>query len=211
MKSERWPPFLQKFTNLLLANIGTIIFIVVLALVRGVMLSITWPSTSYLVGVAASLATAWVVIALVAGLIRNQFVYRLVAVSAWTIAALSILDLLDPTVNALGSRRSTHALKVLCSRSRTRNALSSGSENCLKQATSLVRRSRMPRCASMSSARQSQRCVRQLVRSRVHSLRGKQRSNAFAKSCRTPRCVLPSTGPLRVSTPRLASWLSLAR
>jgi len=101
--SERWPPFLQKFTNLLLANIGTIIFIVVLALVRGVMLSITWPSASYLVGVAASLATAWVVIALVAGLIRNQFVYRLVAVSAWTIAALSILDLLDPTVNALGS------------------------------------------------------------------------------------------------------------
>jgi small-conductance mechanosensitive channel len=53
--------------------------------------------------VAASLATAWVVIALVAGLIRNSFVYRLVALSAWTIAALSILGLLAPTMTALVS------------------------------------------------------------------------------------------------------------
>jgi small-conductance mechanosensitive channel len=63
----------------------------------------TWPSRSYLLGVAASLATAWVVIALVAGMIRNQFVYRLVAVSAWTLAALSILGLLQPTTEALDS------------------------------------------------------------------------------------------------------------
>ena len=55
-------------------------------------------AASYLLGVAISLATAWVVIALVAGLIRNRFVYRLVAVSAWTIAALSILGLLEPTM-----------------------------------------------------------------------------------------------------------------
>ncbi len=54
-------------------------------------------------GVAASLATAWVAIALIAGVIRNPFVYRLVAVSAWTIAALSILSLLQPTTEALDS------------------------------------------------------------------------------------------------------------
>ena len=84
----RWPAFLHKFADLLLANLGTIIFVLVLAFVRTIMLAITWPSASYLVGVAASLASAWVVIALVAGLIRNQFVYRLVAISAWAIAAL---------------------------------------------------------------------------------------------------------------------------
>jgi small-conductance mechanosensitive channel len=44
-----------------------------------------------------------VVIALVAGLIRNPFVYRLVAVSAWTLAALSILGLLGPAMSALDS------------------------------------------------------------------------------------------------------------
>jgi len=67
------------------------------------MLAYTWPSGSYLLGVAGSLATAWVAIALVAGMIRNQFVYRLVAISAWTIAALSILGLLTPTMAALDS------------------------------------------------------------------------------------------------------------
>jgi small-conductance mechanosensitive channel len=44
-----------------------------------------------------------VAIALVAGLIRNPFVYRLVAVSAWAIAALSIVGLLAPTMIALDS------------------------------------------------------------------------------------------------------------
>ena len=42
-------------------------------------------------------------IALVAGLIRNQFVYRLVAVFAWTIAALNILGLRQPVRAALDS------------------------------------------------------------------------------------------------------------
>jgi small-conductance mechanosensitive channel len=98
-----WPPFLREFARLLLANLGTIIFVLVVAIAHAAMLSLTLPSRSYLLGVASSLATAWVVIALVAGLIRNPFVYRLVAVSAWTIAALSILGLLAPTMTVLDS------------------------------------------------------------------------------------------------------------
>ena len=98
-----WPPFLQTAARLLLANLGTIIFVLAVAVMRAAMISLTLSSRSYLLGVAAALATAWVVIALVAGLIRNQFVYRLVAVSAWTIAALSILGLLAPTMAALDS------------------------------------------------------------------------------------------------------------
>ncbi|MGH6664362.1 MAG: mechanosensitive ion channel family protein [Pseudolabrys sp.] len=98
-----WPPFLQTATRLLLANLGTIIFVLTVVLMRAAMLSLALAGRSYLLGVAASLATAWVVIALVAGMIRNRFVYRLVAVSAWTIAALSILGLLTPTMAALDS------------------------------------------------------------------------------------------------------------
>jgi small-conductance mechanosensitive channel len=98
-----WPPLLRQFASHVLANLGTIIFVLVLAIMHAAMMSLTWPSRSYLLGVAASLATAWVVIALVAGLIQNRFVYRLVAVSAWTIAALSILGLLQPTMTALDS------------------------------------------------------------------------------------------------------------
>jgi small-conductance mechanosensitive channel len=99
----RWPQVVRKLARLLLANLATIIFVLVLDVMRAVMMAITWPSASYLLGVAASLATAWVVIALITGLIRNQFVYRVVAISAWTIAALSILGYLDPTVAALNS------------------------------------------------------------------------------------------------------------
>lgn len=101
--TARWPAFLHKFVGLALANLGTIFFMLMLSAERVLMLAVTWPSASYLIGVAVSLSTAWVVIALVAGLIRNQFVYRLVAISAWTIAALSILGLLDPVTEALGS------------------------------------------------------------------------------------------------------------
>jgi small-conductance mechanosensitive channel len=98
-----WPPLLRQFVRHVVANLGTIIFILVLVIMHVGMKAATWPSASYLLGVAISLATAWVVIALVAGLIRNQFVYRLVAVSAWTVAALSILGLLQPTAAALDS------------------------------------------------------------------------------------------------------------
>jgi small-conductance mechanosensitive channel len=98
-----WPAPLRLFVRLLVVNIGTLAFIVVITVMHAAMLSLTWPSRSYLLGVAASLATAWFVIALVAGLIRNRFVYRLVAISAWTIAALSILGLLQPTMAALDS------------------------------------------------------------------------------------------------------------
>jgi small-conductance mechanosensitive channel len=98
-----WPPFLRELARRLLSNLGAIIFVLVVATMHAIMLSLAFPSRSYLLGVAASLATAWVVIALVAGLIRNPFVYRLVAVSAWAIAALSILGLLQPAMTALDS------------------------------------------------------------------------------------------------------------
>ena len=98
-----WPQFLQTAARLLLANLGSIIFVLIVAIMQAATASLDLQGRFDLLRVAASLATAWVVIALVAGLIRNQFVYRLVAASAWTIAALSILGLLQPTMTTLDS------------------------------------------------------------------------------------------------------------
>ena len=98
-----WPQFLQTVARLLLANLGSMIFVLTMVIMQAATVSLDLQGRFDLLHVAASLATAWVVIALVAGLIRNQFVYRLVAASAWTIAALSILGLLQPTMTTLDS------------------------------------------------------------------------------------------------------------
>ena len=58
-------------------------------------------SSQPLVGTVASLLTAWVVIRLVARVIRNETLSRFVALTAWSIAALNILDLLDPALSLL--------------------------------------------------------------------------------------------------------------
>jgi small-conductance mechanosensitive channel len=98
-----WPPLVRLWVRAFFANLGAVVFVVVLVLMHTTMVALTWPSRSYLLGVAISLGTAWIVIALVAALVRNPFFYRLVVVSAWLIAALSILGLLQPTMSALDS------------------------------------------------------------------------------------------------------------
>jgi len=98
-----WPPYLKLLARAMRECIGTIVFVVLAFSARLVMLEMTWPSRSYLVGVAISLATAWVIIAIVTGLIRNEFVHRVVAMFAWTVAALDIVGLREPVRQALDS------------------------------------------------------------------------------------------------------------
>jgi len=80
-----------------------IVFLLLLWLVTGLLRQTTWPSTSYLLSIVLSLVTAWVVIRASASLIRNPVMSKTIAVVVWTIAALSITDLLDPTVELLDS------------------------------------------------------------------------------------------------------------
>src|SRR5258705_3894075 len=67
------------------------------------MYHMTWPSRSYLLMVAAKLALAWLVIRLVTSVIRNTFIVKLVSVTAWFVAALSILGQLGPGGETLDS------------------------------------------------------------------------------------------------------------
>jgi small-conductance mechanosensitive channel len=98
-----WPPVLRMIMRRIARNFGTIIFLLLMLSARAAMVALTLPSRSYLLAVAVNLATAWVVISFFAGLIRNRLIYRVVAISAWTIAALSILGLLEPVSSALDS------------------------------------------------------------------------------------------------------------
>jgi small-conductance mechanosensitive channel len=98
-----WPPHLRRAARVVAANLGIIASIVLLLAMRAALQATTAPSRFYLLGVAVSLASAWVAIAVLASLIRNQLLYRIVAVSAWTIAALNILGLMQPVHDALDS------------------------------------------------------------------------------------------------------------
>jgi small-conductance mechanosensitive channel len=60
-------------------------------------------SPARILEIAASLLMAWVVINVASMLISNPIWAKAVAISAWTIAALNILRLLDPTVALLDS------------------------------------------------------------------------------------------------------------
>ena len=99
-----WPAYLRLAARALTDNFAVLIFILLLIVTRAGLENGLTHARTYLLGVATNLATAWVVIAILASLIRNHFINRVVAVTAWTIAALSILGLLDNTVAALDAR-----------------------------------------------------------------------------------------------------------
>jgi small-conductance mechanosensitive channel len=80
-----------------------LIYMLLLWIALAAMRQSTWPSRSYLVSVVASLLTAWVVIRLVTTFVRNPALAKMLAFCAWTIAALNITELLDPTVALLDS------------------------------------------------------------------------------------------------------------
>lgn len=54
-----------------------------------------------ILNIAESLLGVWVVIRFTATLIRNPFLTKTIAITAWTIAALNILNLLEPTLNIM--------------------------------------------------------------------------------------------------------------
>jgi small-conductance mechanosensitive channel len=98
-----WPSFLRLLVRAIAANLGVIAFLAIVVPMQAAMLALAPQAGGSVLGIAARLATAWVVIHVIAGLIHNRLVYRVLAVSAWTIAALSILGLLGPIADALDS------------------------------------------------------------------------------------------------------------
>jgi small-conductance mechanosensitive channel len=96
-----WPPYLRMVVRALVDYLKPIAFILVIMAIRAALRADVINPRTYLLGVAISLTTAWVIINIAAGVIHNRFVNRVVTVSAWTIAALSILRLLDPVMASL--------------------------------------------------------------------------------------------------------------
>ena len=98
--TNRWPLPLRRLAHVLAESFSTVVFAVLVIAARIAMYHSTWPSRSYMLVVAAKLAVAWLIIRLMTSVIRNAFLVRLISVTAWIIAALSIINQLDPAVHA---------------------------------------------------------------------------------------------------------------
>jgi small-conductance mechanosensitive channel len=88
---------------IIVARLDLIFFIVVSWATYFVMQAATWPSRSYFIYIAASIATAWFLIAVFTRLISNQTVRKLIRTFGWAYAALTIMGLWDNVSGLLDS------------------------------------------------------------------------------------------------------------
>ncbi|CTQ32622.1 mechanosensitive ion channel family protein [Jannaschia rubra] len=78
-------------------RLGLVIFALLGWAVFLVMREVTWPSRSYLIGLAATMGTAWMVVSFVARLVRNPFLRKIVTWGLWIYVTLFYLGVLDET------------------------------------------------------------------------------------------------------------------
>ncbi len=92
---DGWPKWRLRLLVQLRRRLILIWFAVPAWLVYLLMQQLTWPSRSYMIGVAATLATVWVTIGLATQLVRNRALRRLVSWMLWIYATLYFLNAVD--------------------------------------------------------------------------------------------------------------------
>jgi len=84
-------------------RVSLAVYTVIALSVVSIMQIITWPSRSFFIGLSIELAVSWLVISIVASLIKMKSLRALATWVGWTIATLQITDLLEPTTHLLDS------------------------------------------------------------------------------------------------------------
>jgi small-conductance mechanosensitive channel len=102
-RREGWPKWRLRALLHVLRRLTLIYFVTFSWTLYWVMQEITWPSRSYLIGIAATVATAWLVIGFLARLVRNHTLRRIFTWSLWIYATLVALNLVDDVAAALDS------------------------------------------------------------------------------------------------------------
>jgi small-conductance mechanosensitive channel len=91
-------PQLLRFLVVLLRRLKWFFFPVFLWVSGALIRELTWPSRSYFVVMATSLALTWVTVSVLSRIIRNRSLARIVEVCVWSLAALYIVGWLNPTI-----------------------------------------------------------------------------------------------------------------
>ncbi len=96
-----WPKWRLRTLVQLMQRLTLVYFVLMSWALYLLMQHITWPSRSYLIGVVATLALAWLIIALVARLVRNRTLRRIFKWAMWIYATLVALNLTDDVAEFL--------------------------------------------------------------------------------------------------------------
>lgn len=90
---EGWPKWRLRLAIHIRKRIPLMVFVVAAWITVAVMREFTWPSRSYLIGLAATLATAWVLVGIAAWFVQNKFLRRLIMWGLWIYVTLYYLGL----------------------------------------------------------------------------------------------------------------------
>ncbi|WP_170575372.1 mechanosensitive ion channel family protein [Ruegeria atlantica] len=96
-----WPKWRLRVLVQLMQRLTLVYFVVISWALYLLMQQVTWPSRSYIIGVVATLALAWLAIALVARLVRNRTLRKIFKWVMWIYATLVALNLTDDVAGFL--------------------------------------------------------------------------------------------------------------
>ncbi len=100
---QGWPKWRIRLGIILHRRSQLITFVIIIWPVIWLMREFTWPSRSYLLSIIASLATAWLLIALLTRLISNGLLRTIFRYGGWVWVTLIILNLTDEAQSLLES------------------------------------------------------------------------------------------------------------
>lgn len=100
---EHWPKWRLRFALVIHRRLRLIFFTLLLWITWAVMQETTWPSHSYIIGIFARLALAWLGIALMTRLIANPSLRQMIRYGAWGWVTFWILGLEAAAIRALDS------------------------------------------------------------------------------------------------------------
>lgn len=98
---ENWPKWRMRILVVVHQRLRAIFFVILLWLVIAVMREVTWPSRSYLLTIAGTLAFAWLLIAFATRLIKSVPLRRTIRYGAWVYVTLHILGVVDQAARIL--------------------------------------------------------------------------------------------------------------
>jgi small-conductance mechanosensitive channel len=98
---EGWPKWRLRWLLVIHRRLRGIFFVSIIWIMLFVMREVTWGSRSYMIGIAANLALAWLIVVFATRLIGNPFVRSIVRYGAWIWITLRITGLTDQAVVVL--------------------------------------------------------------------------------------------------------------